>query len=92
MSSSDNKLTVEVQIQRLYGYVNSAAHGDQLTENACCVEHAYLREPSLNLLPQFHGITLPSLSFCIRTTGFKIPGTAAEASNALQIIVSGAVI
>jgi hypothetical protein len=51
-----------------------------------------LRDPSLNRLPQFHGTRLPSFIFCIRTTGLRIPGTAAEASKALQITVSGAVI
>lgn len=50
------------------------------------------KDPSLKRLPQLHGIRLPSLSFCIRTTGLRIPGTAADASRALQITVSGAVI
>lgn len=51
----------------------------------------YLSDPSLNLLPQFHGTMVPSFSFCISTTGFRMPGTAADAKSALQMIVSGAV-
>jgi len=55
-------------------------------------EVAYLRLPSLNLLPQLHGVTVPSFIFCSMTTELRIPGTAAEARSALQIIQSGAVI
>jgi hypothetical protein len=34
----------------------------------------------LNLLPQFIGRREPSFIFCIKTTLFKMPGTAAEAT------------
>jgi hypothetical protein len=62
-------------------------HGEIILENA-----ANLRLPSLNLLPQLHGVIVPSFIFCIRTTELRIPGTAAEARSALQITQSGAVI
>jgi len=52
----------------------------------------YLNDPSLHLLPQFQGMRFPSLVFCIKTTGFKIPGTAADARSADQMTVSGALI
>lgn len=55
-------------------------------------EVANLRLPSLNLLPQLHGVIVPSFVFCIITTELRIPGTAAEARSALQITQSGAVI
>jgi hypothetical protein len=50
-----------------------------------------LKLPSLNLLPQLHGVIVPSFIFCIKTTELRIPGTAAEAMSALQITQSGAV-
>ena len=49
------------------------------------------RLPSRNWLPQLQGIIEPSGSFCRRHTGFKIPGTAADASTADQTMQSGAV-
>ena len=59
---------------------------------SACIGISTLSEPSLNRLPQLHGTKLLSFSFCMRTTGFRMPGTAADANKALQITVSGAVI
>jgi hypothetical protein len=83
--------TIKIKIQRLNRYIHPAEHISALPKIIIMVD-LYLREPSLNLLPQFQGTMLPSLSFSINTTGFNIPGTAAEASRAVQITVSGAVI
>lgn len=47
--------------------------------------------PSFHLWPNEYGDRLPSWFFAIITTGFRIPGTAAEASTADQITQSGAV-
>jgi len=52
---------------------------------------AYLKDSSLNLLPQLHRTMQPSWSFCMSITGLRILGTAAEASKAVQIILSSAV-
>jgi len=81
--------TIEVKIERLKRNVDSSYTTSTSEPQKTC--HAYRNDPSLNLLPQFHGPIRPSGSFCIRTTGFTIPGTAAEASTADQIMVSGAV-
>ena len=45
--------------------------------------------PSFHLCPKEYGARVPSRFFLINTTGFKIPGTAAEAKTALQITQSG---
>ena len=82
--------TVKVEVQRLHWDIDPIVrceHGKVLLEEA-----ANLKLPSLNLLPQLHGVIVPSFIFCIRTTEFRIPGTAAEARSALQITQSGAVI
>lgn len=95
MSSSSTVLipnsfrTIEVEVQRLHWYVDPI--GEISVTPILVQDKTYLKDPSLNLLPQFHGIMVPSRVFCIRTTGFKIPGTAADASSALQMTVSGAV-
>lgn len=47
------------------------------------------RLPSFHLCPNEYGDRLPSRFFFISTTGFKIPGTAADAITALQITQSG---
>jgi len=49
------------------------------------------REPSFHLLPKEKGMSSPDFVFIIRTTGLRIPGTAAEAIVADQITQSGAV-
>jgi len=80
--------TIEVQVQSLQRYVHPSQVVSQSQANN---KMGYRSEPSLNLLPQFHGVSLPSFSFCIKTTGFMIPGTAAEARRALHMTVSGVV-
>ena len=86
------QLTVKIKVQGLKGNIDSIRHAShQHRMHGPDIRNKYLKDPSLNRLPQFHGTTDPSFSLCIRTTGFKIPGTAAEASNAVQISVSGAV-
>jgi len=82
--------TIKIKIESLNWYIHPV-HKHENGKVAVSRRVANLREPSLNLLPQFHGTRRPSLSFCISTTGFSIPGTAAEASSALQMTVSGAV-
>ena len=49
------------------------------------------RLPSFHLCPKEYGASVPSRFFVIRTTGFKMPGTAAEASIALHITQLGEV-
>jgi hypothetical protein len=56
-----------------------------------CKGTSTLRLPSLNRLPQFHGTIFPARVFCIKTTGFKMPGTAADAITADHMTQSGAV-
>ena len=79
--------TVEIEVQRLHRDINPTRHehGKLVLE-----EVANLRLPSLNLLPQLQGVTVPFI-FCSITTELRIPGTAAEARSALQIMQSGAV-
>jgi hypothetical protein len=43
------------------------------------------------LWPNEYGSRVPSRVFIIKTTGFKIPGTAADARTADQITQSGLV-
>jgi hypothetical protein len=45
--------------------------------------------PSFHLWPNEYGASVPSRFFVINTTGFKIPGTAADASTALQMTQLG---
>jgi len=81
--------TVEIEIQRLHRDVNPTRDEPGKTDVGRVTN---LRLPSLNLLPQLHGIIVPSFVFCIRTTELRMPGTAAEARSALQMTQSGAVI
>jgi hypothetical protein len=41
---------------------------------------AYRRDPSLKRAPQLQGSISPDLRFFMRTTGLRMPGTAAEAT------------
>ena len=81
--------TVEIEVQRLHWDIDPTRckHGEAVLE-----EVANLRLPSLNLLPQLHGVTVPSFIFCNITTELRMPGTAADARSAVQITQSGAVI
>ena len=47
-----------------------------------------LSEPSLKRVPQFQGTMSPVFVLFISTTGFKIPGTAAEATEEDRAAVS----
>ena len=47
--------------------------------------------PSFHLCPKEYGVRVPSWLFIINTTGFNMPGTAAEARTADQMTQSGAV-
>ena len=47
--------------------------------------------PSFHLCPKEYGVKVPFWLFIISTTGFNIPGTAAEARTADQMTQSGAV-
>jgi hypothetical protein len=49
------------------------------------------RLPSFHLWPNEYDSRVPSRVFIIRTTGFRIPGTAADARTADQITQSGLV-
>lgn len=82
--------TIKVEIERLNRDVDSV-YLDQFLYLSSEPYFPYRSEPSLNLLPQFQGTRVPSFSFCISTTGFRIPGTAADASRAVHMTVSGAV-
>jgi hypothetical protein len=54
--------------------------------------NAHRKLPSLKRdPPKLCGRTCPFLSFAIRTTGFRIPGTAADAMMADQMMQFGAV-
>lgn len=81
--------TVEIKVQRLYRDIDPA---HRKSRKVALEKEANLRLPSLNLLPQLHGVIVPSFVFCIRTTELSMPGTAAEARSALQMTQSGAVI
>jgi hypothetical protein len=50
-----------------------------------------LKLPSFHLCPKEYGASVPSRFFVIRTTGLRIPGTAADARTALQMTQSGEV-
>lgn len=82
-------LTIEVEVQRLHWNIDPV-HGKY---SKCTTKGmGNLKLPSLNLLPQFQEVIVPSFIFCIRTTELRIPGTAEEARRALQMTQSGAVI
>jgi hypothetical protein len=82
--------TVEKQVERLKRNINSVRYLNQI-DGRKRKQTSYLRLPSLNFEPQLQGMISPPLVFCIKTTGLIIPGTAADANKALQIMQSGPV-
>jgi len=97
----DGVVDVEEEMEGLKRDVDSAKNEkrdatdqsarDRRTTKVAQGKQTNLRLPSLNLVPQFQGTISPDLVLFMRTTGLRIPGTAAEAMIAVQIKQSGAV-